>query len=192
MAFPQLVRGGGVQTQPYGCSSYACGCHCEWNCPQRGCSCRYGFHAGLDVAAAWLTPLLAIGYGTRVYRRRDPGSCGGLGPFAVCITSGGVDVWYGHLSKDLVGIGATVVPGQVVGLMGSLGCSTGTHVHYEVQPAGSVDGCRSLDPGPYLTRWPGASPVTPPPPGSVPPAKSNADWLLLAGAGLLLAAGVRR
>jgi murein DD-endopeptidase MepM/ murein hydrolase activator NlpD len=195
MAFGQLVRGGGVQTQEYGCSRWACANHTEWNCPSR-CSCRYGWHAGLDVAAGAGAQLLAIGYGTRVYRTRDPGSCGGLGPYAVCINSGPVDIWYGHCRKDLVGIAANVVPGQPIAEMGSFGCSTGTHVHFEVQPAGSVNGCASLDPAPYLSRWPGAPPVTPPPqpiPGSPPaPGAPDHSWLLLAGAGLLVAAAATR
>jgi murein DD-endopeptidase MepM/ murein hydrolase activator NlpD len=195
MAYESIVRGGGWRSQEYGCSGWACATHREWNCPTR-CNCRYGFHAGIDVAANAGTQLLAVGYGTRVYRRRDPGSCGGLGPYAVCINSGPVDIWYGHCRRDLVGIAANVVPGQPLAEMGTLGCSNGTHLHFEVQLAGVVDGCRSLDPTPYLSRWPGGPP-NPQPPNPQPspspvPASTDSSWLLLAGAGLLLAAAARR
>jgi hypothetical protein len=191
--FETIVEGGGSQTQEYGCSRYAASCHCEWNCPAR-CGNRSGWHAGIDVARGpGVQPrLLAVGYGTRVTRVRDPGSCGGLGPFAVCINSGPVDIWYGHCSKDLVGVGAQVHPGQPIAVMGSFGCSTGTHLHFEVLPAGSVDGCRSLDPTPYLRSWPQLAP--PGPPGPVPtpapvpvtPGRSAAPWLLAAGAALAI------
>jgi hypothetical protein len=199
MAFNQVVQGGGIggplgngQTQEYGCSGWACANRTEWNCPSR-CRCPYGWHAGLDIAARAGTPLLAVGYGTRVIQPRPSGGCGGLGPFAVCIRSGPVDIWYGHCSKDLVGAAATVVPGQPIALMGSLGCSTGTHLHFEVQPAGSVDGCRSLDPTPYLTHWPGQPPAPIQPPGQPPagpPPPDLTPWLLAAAAGgaLLIAA----
>lgn len=190
VAYESIVAGGGVKTQPYGCTAWACANRTEWNCPGR-CSCPYGFHAGVDVAAAPGTQLLAVGYGTRVYVPRDPGSCGGLGPYAVCIRSGSVDIWYGHCRRDLIGMAAPVVPGQPIAEMGSYGCSTGTHVHFEVQPAGQVQGCGSIDPTPYLSRWPGSPPLPPgpPPPDAMP--TGNRDWLLLAGAGLLIAAAAR-
>jgi murein DD-endopeptidase MepM/ murein hydrolase activator NlpD len=184
MAFESIVRGGGVKTQDFGCTWY----QQEWPCA--GCPRGMKWHAGIDIAAAWGTPLLAVGYGTRVSLPRDPGSCGGLGSFAVCIRSGPVDVWYGHCSKDLVGIGAPVVPGQPIALMGTLGCSTGTHVHVEVQRNGVVNGCQALNPLPYLTRWPG-TPSTPPAPAPdpvpVPMPAGSSPWILAAaGAGLLL------
>lgn len=203
MAYEQLIEGGAIVTQPYGCTQWARTYHTEWDCPGRGCPRgSFGFHAGIDLAQApGRQPVMkAVGYGTRVVRLRDPGSCGGLGPFAVCINSGPVDIWYGHCSKDLVGIGAQVVPGQPIAVMGTLGCSNGMHLHFEVQPAGSVYGCNSLDPTPYLTRWPGAAPgpPSPVPPGSgdgsdaAPGTPSRAAWALAAGAGLLLVASRKR
>src|SRR5690606_36183873 len=43
---------------------------------------------------------------------------------------------YAHLSKALVAEGGGVEPGQLIGLAGSSGRSTGPHLHYEVR----VDG----------------------------------------------------
>jgi murein DD-endopeptidase MepM/ murein hydrolase activator NlpD len=194
MGFNQVVQGGGSQTQEYGCSAWAARFHTEWDCPSR-CGNSFGWHAGVDIAAHDGAVLLAVGYGTRVIRVRDPGKCGGLGAFAVCINSGPVDIWYGHCSKDLIAAAATVVPGQPIALMDSLGCSTGTHLHFEVQPAGQVGGCTSLDPTPYLTHWPGAAPGPPNPPPLPPPLVTTPDltpWLLAAAGGALLIAADRR
>ena len=45
---------------------------------------------------------------------------------------------YGHLDRVLVEAGQTVQRGQLIGLMGSTGRSTGPHVHYEVSIGGQL------------------------------------------------------
>ena len=45
---------------------------------------------------------------------------------------------YGHLDRVLVEAGQRVQRGQVIGLMGSTGLSTGPHVHYEVSIGGQL------------------------------------------------------
>jgi murein DD-endopeptidase MepM/ murein hydrolase activator NlpD len=199
-----VVLGGGTQTQSYGNTTWALQSQREWNCPGRG-SQGYSFHAGVDLAARSGTPLLAVGYGrVRKVGRVEGSSCGGLGPFAVCVTSGAVDIWYGHCARNLVNVGDQVIPGQQIALMGFIGCvspmsALGSHVHYEVQPTGLVDGCQSLSPYPYLQSWPGQPAAPPAPsPGLPPPAPapqtSRAALALLLGAGglLLLRAGQGR
>ena len=52
---------------------------------------------------------------------------------------------YGHLSSILVSPGARVKRGQLIGLMGSTGRSTGNHLHYEVRLEG-----RAVNPIPFL------------------------------------------
>ena len=44
---------------------------------------------------------------------------------------------FGHLDKILVKKGANVKRGDVIGLMGNTGRSTGPHVHYEVRINGT-------------------------------------------------------
>lgn len=187
MSFEKIVRGGAILTQGFGDTAWACSCRCEWTCPGHPAGC---FHAGLDIAKSGAgVVLLSVGYGQVVRIGRQTAGCGGLGPYAPCVRSGGVDVWYGHAQKCLVGAGTRVVPGQPIAIMGSIGCSTGQHVHYEVLPAGyDPDGCAAVDPWKYTTSWPGAKPGAAPVPPPPKPA-SLAPWLLaVAGAGLLLAA----
>lgn len=57
---------------------------------------------------------------------------------------------YSHLSEVAVEIGDVVAPGDVVGYSGDTGCSTGPHLHFQVEYQGPWDG-RTV---------PGALPVT--------------------------------
>ncbi|MEA2672435.1 MAG: hypothetical protein QOG45_2655, partial [Chloroflexota bacterium] len=56
---------------------------------------------------------------------------------------------YGHLESFAVHPGDQVKQGQVIGLVGSTGNSTGPHTHFEVR----VDRTPA-DPGPYLPPLP--------------------------------------
>jgi murein DD-endopeptidase MepM/ murein hydrolase activator NlpD len=194
MAFEKIIRGGATLTQGFGNTAWARSCQCEWDCAARG-SKGASFHAGIDLAARRGTVVTAAGAGVVVQPPRDGGRCGGLGPNAVCIRSGVVDIWYGHLQRRYVGIGATVVDGTALGELDNQGCSYGDHLHFEVEPAsdGKVSGCRSLDPWAYISRWPGTpiiAPGPPPPPVVMPPPVavpvSAAIPVLLLGAGLVL------
>ena len=87
------------------------------------------FHAGLDIAAAYGTPVRAPADG--VIAKAGPAS--GYGREMVIDHGGGVTTIYGHLSGFAVITGQLVKEGQVVGYVGSAGRSTGPHLHYEVR-----------------------------------------------------------
>lgn len=190
MSYETIVRGGGILTQTFGVTDYALACRCEWNCPGYPAS---AFHAGIDVASPHgeEPELLAVGYGVcvKIGRVLAGYSCSGLGPYAPCIRSGNIDVWYGHAKQSLVKVGDLVVPRQPVAIMDSVGCSTGNHVHYEVVPAGAdPDGCSALNPYAYLASWPGKAPASSPAPDPAPAVTSSGLLIpaLAIGAGLLL------
>jgi murein DD-endopeptidase MepM/ murein hydrolase activator NlpD len=58
---------------------------------------------------------------------------GGYGNMVEIDHQNGVSTRYGHLSKILVKAGQHVTMGQVIGLIGSTGRSTGPHLHYETR-----------------------------------------------------------
>jgi murein DD-endopeptidase MepM/ murein hydrolase activator NlpD len=190
VAFDRIVRGGGVLTQDFGQTAYAMSCHCEWTCPGYAPG---AFHAGIDIASARGSVLTAAGYGvvTRIGRGCPGCGCDGLGPYAVCVNSGPVDIWYGHAYQALVSIGQQVQDGSELALMDSVGCSTGNHVHFEVLPHGQdPNGCGAINPWQYVNVWPGQAPQPdpgpPPDQGGLPVSSSLASALLVAGAGLFL------
>jgi murein DD-endopeptidase MepM/ murein hydrolase activator NlpD len=87
------------------------------------------FHAGIDIAAPYGTPVraaadgdvLTAGFGTGYGRE-------------VSINHGhDVTTVYGHLSAMAVVPGDHVTRGQIVGYVGQSGRSTGPHLHYEVR-----------------------------------------------------------
>lgn len=99
-------------------------------------------HTGLDIAAAAGTPIRAAVAGQVVFA----GPMGGYG-LTVDIAHGGTVTRYAHQSRVLVTAGQSVATGQVIGLVGSTGASTGPHLHFEVRTA---DG--PLDPDTWLPR----------------------------------------
>lgn len=89
---------------------------------------RVAFHGGLDLSGAKRTSIYATSPGVVTF-------VGWKGPYGrlVEIDHGlGLRTRYGHLHKILVKRGQKVDFRHKIGLMGSTGRSTGTHVHYEV------------------------------------------------------------
>ena len=88
------------------------------------------FHPGIDLAAPIGTPIHATADGTIVAAGWNNGGYGNM----VEIDHGkGIHTRYGHMSRVLVSDGEHVTRGQVIGLVGSTGHSTGAHCHYEVR-----------------------------------------------------------
>ncbi len=87
------------------------------------------FHAGLDIATAYGTPVRAPADG--VVAKAGPAS--GYGREMIVDHGGGITTIYGHMSGFAVIAGQLVKQGQVIGYVGSAGRSTGPHLHYEVR-----------------------------------------------------------
>jgi murein DD-endopeptidase MepM/ murein hydrolase activator NlpD len=89
-----------------------------------------GLHSDMayDFAAPPGTPLYAIQDGT-VLIARNSGYNGGYGLYVVIDFTDGRQAILAHLSKVSVKAGDVVRRGQVIGLVGSTGKSTGPHVH---------------------------------------------------------------
>jgi murein DD-endopeptidase MepM/ murein hydrolase activator NlpD len=87
------------------------------------------FHPGQDIAAPHGTPVLAPADGRVV----EAGWKNGYGQTVVINHGNGLSTRYGHMSKILAKVGDAIKIGQVIGLVGSTGRSTGPHLHYEVR-----------------------------------------------------------
>jgi len=71
---------------------------------------------------------------------------GGYGNLVIIRHSNGLETYYGHLSKILASPNDPVKAGDVIGLGGSTGRSTGPHLHFETRYKGqSFDPARLID-----------------------------------------------
>ena len=100
-----------------------------------------GWHDGLDIGAAPNSPVQAPAQGRVILTAFDPK----LGNIVKLDHGFGIETLYGHLAKALVKEGQRVNRGDVVGLVGSTGLSTGPHLHYMVKVNG-----QALDPVRYI------------------------------------------
>ena len=99
-------------------------------------------HAGVDIPGPVGTPIYATADGIISHA----GRAGGYGNMIEVNHGKGIATRYGHLSRIIVADNTRVVRGQLIGLMGSTGRSTGPHLHYEVR----IDG-HAVNPVPFLT-----------------------------------------
>jgi murein DD-endopeptidase MepM/ murein hydrolase activator NlpD len=92
------------------------------------------FHGGADFG---------VKSGSVVYATRDAkvSEVDNLGNKSygkyIKLSDGKDDFYFGHLSSQLVKKGASVYRGQMIGLSGDTGNSTGPHLHFEVRPKGA-------------------------------------------------------
>lgn len=104
-------------------------------------------HYGLDFAAARRTPIVATAPG-RVVRA---GTWSSYGRMVEIDHGNGFRTRYAHLNSVKTRVGRTVELNEVIGLMGSTGRSTATHLHYEVLYRGrQVDPERFIEAGRYV------------------------------------------
>lgn len=89
-------------------------------------------HTGLDFAASYGAPIVAVAGGTVT----EAGYDGAYGNKTVITLADGTEIWYAHQSSFATSVGETVQSGDVIGYVGSTGNSTGDHLHLEVRPGG--------------------------------------------------------
>ncbi|HVS07006.1 MAG TPA: M23 family metallopeptidase [Candidatus Dormibacteraeota bacterium] len=94
------------------------------------------FHTGIDLAVPLGTPVFAAADGVVMLARPMADSTGtlvGYGNYVIIQHDAGLKTLYGHLLTIGVKEGDLVHRGQLVGLVGSTGNSTGPHTHFEVR-----------------------------------------------------------
>lgn len=102
---------------------------------------RRRMHQGIDIPGPIGTPIYATADG--IISRAEWAN--GYGNLVEINHGNGLQTRYGHMSKLIAQPNQRVVRGQLIGLMGSTGRSTGSHLHYEVRIAGAA-----VNPIPYL------------------------------------------
>ncbi len=111
----------------------------HWPTEMRFLSGRnYGYyHPGLDFAADYGSPIYASDMGVVVYAGWN---YYGYGNLLIVDHGNGWHTLYAHLDQLGVACGQVVSAGQVIGLAGSTGNSTGPHLHFELRgPTGRVN-----------------------------------------------------
>lgn len=106
------------------------------------------FHTGIDIAGPMDAPIRAAADGVVALAGAETDGQGhlvGYGNYIVIAHAGKMITLYGHLSQLMVKAGQPVRAGDVIGLEGSSGNSTGPHLHFEVRVAGLL-----ADPTTYL------------------------------------------
>ena len=103
-----------------------------WPTRSKRVSCPFGGyrgHTGTDIAGAHGDPNVAYKAGKVIF-------AGWAGPYGYLVKidhGGGIQSYYAHNCSLVVKVGQYVEQGQTVGLQGSTGNSTGTHLHFEIR-----------------------------------------------------------
>ncbi len=102
-------------------------------------------HSGVDISAPPGTPVRATASGVVVATSQG----GPLGRSVTLAHGFGFSTLYAHLARIQVTVGQRISRGQVIGLLGNSGRSTGYHLHYEVRRDG-----RPVNPLPFMLNRP--------------------------------------
>lgn len=96
---------------------------------------RWGsYHRGIDIARPSNYDIKASDNGVVTATGWD----GTYGQRIVINHNNGYETVYAHLSEIHVSVGQVVPQGAVIGIMGSTGRSTGTHLHFEIHENGAL------------------------------------------------------
>lgn len=101
----------------------------------------YWGHTGMDIAGNYGAPIRASRSGTVV----RSAWYGPYGMHVIIDHGSGVTTLYAHMSQKYVSVGQYVVQGEMIGLVGRTGNTTGPHLHFEVRING-----RYMDPVNYI------------------------------------------
>lgn len=93
---------------------------------------QYKLHSGTDIAAPSGAKIVAAGAGVVIFS----GWYGAYGNAVIIDHGNGLSSLYGHMSSRAVAANQEVIPGQLIGYVGSTGWSTGPHLHFEVRKNG--------------------------------------------------------
>jgi murein DD-endopeptidase MepM/ murein hydrolase activator NlpD len=103
------------------------------------------FHGGLDFRGPYGAPIYAAAKGTVSFS----GIRSGYGKCVEIEHGNGLMTRYAHMSALRAAIGQPITAGDVIGLIGSTGRSTGPHLHFEVRVND-----RPVNPRPFLESAP--------------------------------------
>ena len=106
---------------------------------------RRAFHEGIDFRAKRGVKVRATANGRVVNSGYSPS----YGENIILSHGEGYETMFAHLSRRLVKVGDEVAVGDLIGLVGSTGRSTGPHLHYEVRYEGAP-----IDPTDYAAAEP--------------------------------------
>jgi murein DD-endopeptidase MepM/ murein hydrolase activator NlpD len=105
----------------------------EWIWPAEGVvtdlyGTRHGHHKGIDIAGKFKTPIHSVDKGvvTKSYYS------GSYGHVVFIKHDNNLETVYAHLNKRNVKEGQVVKQGEIIGLMGNTGDSSGVHLHFEI------------------------------------------------------------
>jgi murein DD-endopeptidase MepM/ murein hydrolase activator NlpD len=89
---------------------------------------RHGHHKGIDIAGEFKTPIHSVDKGvvTKSYYS------GSYGHVVFIKHDNNLETVYAHLNKRNVKEGQVVKQGDIIGLMGNTGDSSGVHLHFEI------------------------------------------------------------
>jgi murein DD-endopeptidase MepM/ murein hydrolase activator NlpD len=102
-------------------------------------------HGGMDIGIPEGTSVKAVKDGTVIHTGYNPD---GFGNNVIIQHDDGYQTVYAHLSSKSMQKGDKVTAGQLVGLSGNTGFSSGPHLHFQVQKG--ING-KTYDPAAYLS-----------------------------------------
>jgi murein DD-endopeptidase MepM/ murein hydrolase activator NlpD len=98
---------------------------------------RRRMHNGIDVKV-YIGDTIRAAFGGKVRVVKNQGRRVGYGQYVIIRHDNGLETVYAHLSKQLVAENQYVEAGEVIGLGGNTGRSTGSHLHFETRFLGQA------------------------------------------------------